>query len=165
MGYFQKLSETDQATTDEFWLVRLFIIIIIFFFCRDFLLLKKKKKQSNQLPVLLGSVIWSPVDVAELCSSCSSILVPASGSFGTVMVRKLTTLFISSNLSLQNGWIIGNGKHSASNFTAELPDQFVLISIWGRFVMVRIWWTGVFSCFGVSSHPALTPGRSATLTA
>lgn len=26
MGYFQKLSETDQATTYEFWLVRLFII-------------------------------------------------------------------------------------------------------------------------------------------
>lgn len=33
MGYFQKLSETDQATTYEFWLVRLFII--------------KKKKATN----------------------------------------------------------------------------------------------------------------------
>lgn len=64
---------------------------------------------------------------------------------------------MSSNLGLQNGWIIGNGKHSASNFTTELPDQFVLISIWGTLVMVRIW-TGVFFLFWVSSHPALTHG-------
>ena len=45
MGYFQKLSETDQATTDEFWLVRLFIIIIIFFFVETFYYWKKKKKK------------------------------------------------------------------------------------------------------------------------
>lgn len=83
-----------------------------------------KKNKSNCLPVIWGSVIWSPDDVAQLCSFCS-IFVPAFVSFGSGMVGILAILFISSNLSLHNGWIVETGKHLVSNFTAELPVKFV----------------------------------------
>lgn len=55
--------------------------------------------------MILGLVIWSPADVAQPCSSCSSILVPAFVSFGTGMVGMvaMAILFICSNLSPQYG--------------------------------------------------------------
>ena len=53
--------------------------------------------------MILGSVIWSLAHVAQPCSSCSSILVPAFVSFGTGMVGMLAILFIYSNLSPQYG--------------------------------------------------------------